>query len=169
HKIIEKLVEGNKSADFEELHLLAPGLCWSPDGRKIAISVKSGSHDAIHIFNVKTDDEVEIPVKFQGIFTMNWNPKSNSLVFTGDNSKQSDIIVYDLDKKQLKHITDDIFSDYNPTWSSDGTKIYFTSDRGDYSDLKNIPQGLKMKDFDYSHKDLFVYDMNTGELKKFIS
>ncbi len=167
HKVITKLVEGNRTANFEELHLLTPGLCWSPDGKRIAISVKSGSHDAIYVFNVNTDDEVEIPVKFDGIFAMNWNPKSNVLVFQGDNSRQSDIILYDLDKKKLTHVTDDIFSDYNPTWSNDGTKIYFTSDRGDYTDLKNIPQGLKMKDHDYSNRDLYVYDMNTENLSKF--
>ncbi|MFI5211995.1 MAG: peptidase MA family metallohydrolase, partial [Ignavibacteria bacterium] len=39
-RIIKKLISGNNTADFEELHLLAPGLCWSPDGRKVVIAVK---------------------------------------------------------------------------------------------------------------------------------
>ncbi len=87
-KILKKLISGNQSANFEELHLLAPGLCWSPNGRKIAISVKSGSKDAIYIIDVESGDENELPIEFDGIFSVDWNPNNNSLVFRGDNARQ---------------------------------------------------------------------------------
>jgi len=167
-KVITKLINGSRTANFEELHLLTPGLCWSPDSRKIAISTKAGSHDAMYIINVESEDEVEIPMKFDGIFTINWNPVNNSLVFRADNSKQSDIYTYDLNKKLLTPITHDIFSDNDPTWSSDGSKIYFTSDRGDNTDLNNIPADFNMKDYDYSKKGLYVYDIPSQTLSKFI-
>jgi len=166
-RIIKKLISGNATADFEELHLLAPGLCWSPNGKKIAISVKSGDKDAVYIIDVESDDEKELPIKFDGIFSVNWNPNNNSLVLRGDNSKQSDIWVYDLKTKKLEQITNDLFSDLEPTWSNDGKKIYFTSDRGDYTNLNNIPHEFEMADYDYSEKDLYVYDMDTKTLNKF--
>lgn len=166
-RIIKKLIKGSRTADFEELHLLTPGLCWSPNGKKIAISVKSGDKDAIYIFDVNTEDETELPVKFDGIFSVNWNPTNNSLVFRGDNSKQSDIWVYNLKTKQLQQITDDVFSDLDPTWSRDGKKIYFSSDRGDNIDLSSIPKNFNMVKYDYSDKNLYVYDMDSGILTKF--
>ena len=165
-KIIKDLISGNQTADFEELHLLTPGLCWSPDERKIAIAVKSGNEDAIYIVDVESEDMEEIPVHFNGIFSVQWNPFNNSLVFVGDNSQQSDIYVYHINEKKLEQITNDVFSDMDPTWSRDGEKIYFTSDRGDNTELDSIPT-----DFDMAYykpkKRLYVYDMNTRKLSKF--
>ena len=44
-KVIKKLVQGNSSADFEQLNVVTPGLSWSPDGKKIALSAKSDGYD----------------------------------------------------------------------------------------------------------------------------
>jgi Tol biopolymer transport system component len=167
-KVITKLIEGNSTADFEELHLLAPGLCWSPDEKYIAIAVKSGNRDAIHLINVETEEEEAVlPTKFYGVFSTSWNPVNNSLVFVGDNAKQSDIWIYDIKKKQMKQVTNDPFSDYEPSWSKDGRKIYFTSDRGDFTDPKTIPPDFKMSNYDYKQKAIYVYDVGTEKLEKF--
>lgn len=168
-KILQKLISGNQSADFEELHLLAPGLCWSPNGKKIAISVKSGAKDAIYIFDVESGDETELPIEFDGIFSVDWNPNNNSLVFRGDNARQSDIWIYNLKQKSLQRVTDDLFTDIDPRWSRDGKMIYFSSDRGPYTDLKDIPKDFDMNQYDYRDKDLYVYNVEDNTLKQFTS
>lgn len=167
-KILDKLVEGNKTANFEELHLLTPGLCWSPDGKQMAISVKAGDKDAIFIIDIESGDKEELPVQFEGIFSVNWNPVNNSLVFVGDDTKQSDIWVYNLDTKKLQRITNDIYSDADPTWSRDGNKIFFSSDRGEYSDTTQVTGKLNFSEYINARKDIYVYDMTDGSLKKFI-
>ena len=166
-KILKKLISGNQTADFEELHLLAPGLCWSPNGKKIAISVKSGAKDAIYIIDVESGDEQELPIEFDGIFSVDWNPKNNSLVFRGDNAKQSDIWIYNLKTKGLQQVTNDLFSDIDPKWSNDGKKIYFSSDRGNYTNLNDIPVDFDMNSYDYKDKDLYVYDVDNATLSHF--
>ncbi|TLY28207.1 MAG: biopolymer transporter Tol, partial [Ignavibacteria bacterium] len=45
--IQQKLVKGQRTPDFEELHLITPGMAWSPDGRRLALAAKSGDKDAI--------------------------------------------------------------------------------------------------------------------------
>lgn len=161
----QELIEGNTTANFEELHLLSPGLCWSPNGKYLVFSVKSGSKDAIYIIDIKEEDEYEIPTKFDGVFSASWNPKKDLIVFRADNSKQSDLWLYDVKKKKLTRITDDAFSDLDPTWSADGEKIYFTSDRGNNLELSS---NIRMADYDYSQKDLYVYDMNENKISRFM-
>jgi Tol biopolymer transport system component len=167
-RIIDKLVAGNKTANFEELHLLTPGLCWSPDSKKIAISVKAGDKDAIFIIDVESGDREELPVQFEGIFSVNWNPTNNSLVFVGDDTKQSDIWIYNLDTKKLQRITNDIYSDADPTWSRDGKKIFFSSDRDEYSDTTQISGKLNFSEYLNARKDIFMYDMTDGSVKRII-
>lgn len=166
-KIIKKLIGGNQTADFEELHLLTPGLCWSPNGKKVAISVKSGAKDAIYIIDAESGDERELPIEFDGIFSVDWNPVNNSLVLRGDNAKQSDIWIYDLNLKKLERVTNDLFSDIDPKWSRDGKKIYFSSDRGPYTSLNDIPADFDMNDYDFKDKDLYVYDVDSKQLTRF--
>jgi Tol biopolymer transport system component len=59
-----------------------------------------------------------------------------------------------------------VFSDSDPSWSRDGTKIYFTSDRANYTDLNNIPRNFKMSNHDYTEKDIYAYDIATKTLKR---
>jgi Tol biopolymer transport system component len=166
-KVIKKLIDGNQTADFEELHLLTPGLCWSPNGRKVAVSAKSGQKDVIYIIDVESGDEEALPIFFDGIFSVDWNPNNNSLVLRGDNSKQSDIYIYNLKTKVLDRVTDDLFSDADPKWSTDGKKIYFSSDRGDYTDLNNIPADFSIVNYNYMDKDLYEYDVDSKTLTRF--
>ncbi|MBS1517581.1 MAG: PD40 domain-containing protein [Bacteroidetes bacterium] len=160
-KIIKKVIEGNNSTDFEELHILTPGLAWSPDGRKLAISVKSGGSDMIYVIDIQTEETVEYPHDFDGIFYIGWSPTGNKIAFIGSKKEKSDLYVYDIKTKKLEALTDDIFSDANPTWSLDGKSIFFTSDRGSFTDPKKIPADFKMWDYDYSRSDYYRIDIDT--------
>src|SRR5690606_26564657 len=119
---------GSTGSDFEELQILTPGLSWSPDGRKLAVSVKSGERDAIFIINVQNGDEKKLPVRSNNISYVSWSPKGDKLAFVGMTDQESDIYTYDLNTGSVENLTDDIFSEMSPTWSPDGDHIFFTSD-----------------------------------------
>lgn len=166
-KIIKKLVDGQTQKNFEELHLLTPGLSWSPDGKKIAVAVKSGSHDAINIIDVSSGEIEEIPfTNLEGVFSVSWSPDGERLAFVGDNNQQSDIYVYDLKNKVLSNITNDIFSDSDPSWSPDGKKIYFISDRGDYLVRSDIPKDFKMWNYNFNQAQIYSIDIAGGVVDK---
>jgi len=165
-KIIKKLIEGNNSTDFEELHILTPGLSWSPDGRKLAISVKAGDRDAIYLIDVNSEDKEEIPVKFDAVYYVSWSPVGNKIAFIGAKEDRSNLYMYDLKSRKLEELTNDLFSDANPTWALDGKTIFFTSDRGNYVDPKTIPADLKMWKYDYSNTDYYSIDIQTKEMKR---
>jgi len=166
-KIIKELVAGYSRNNFEELHLLTPGLSWSPDGKRIAVAVKSGSHDAINIIDVSSGDVQEIPFdNLEGVFSVSWSPDGDRLAFVGDNNQQSDIYIYDLKNKVMTNLTSDIFSDSDPSWSRDGKKIYFVSDRGDYVNKSDIPKNFKMWNYDFNQAHIFSIDVATGIIEQ---
>lgn len=157
-KIEKKLIKGQRTADFEELHLLTPGMAWSPDGKQLALSVKSDGKDAIIIIDVATGKQRKLKISLDGISSIDWSPDGNLLAFVGHNHFKSDIYLYDLNSEKVQNLTDDIFTDSDPAWSYDGKKIYFSSDRHNFD-----PQRIgykyyvdKIKDFD---RDIFCIDI----------
>jgi len=166
-RIIEKVVKGETTPNFEELHILTPGLTWSPDGRKLAVSVKAGSKDAIFVIDVVEGDRDELPIQLDGIFYVTWSPVDKDIIaFVGNNTKQSDIYLYNMRTNQLTALTNDIFSDGTPTWSPDGKEIYFNSDRGDYTNPSAIPADFKMSNYDFDRSDLYKIDVKTKQITR---
>lgn len=159
--IEQKLIKGQRTADFEELHLLTPGMSWSPDGKNLALAAKSGGKDAIIIVNVSSRKEEKLELELDGIFSVDWSPKGDKLAFVGNSQHQSDIYVYDLTTKELVNLTDDIFSDADPAWSADGTSIFFSSDRSTYINRDEIPANFKMQSYNVRQHDLYNIKINS--------
>lgn len=155
-KVIKKLVDGQTTKNFEELHLLTPGLTWSPDGKRVAIAVKSGARDAIFMIDVQTDkmEKVEFS-ELSGVFSVSWSPEGDRLAFIGQRGPQSDVYVYDIANKSMVNLTEDIFSDTDPSWSADGKKIYFASDRGHYADKGQLNKNFRMWNHDFNQSHIY--------------
>lgn len=165
-KIIRKLIKGNQTNNFEELHILTPGLTWSPDGKKIAIASKAGESDAIFIVDVNTGKQQRLDIRLDGIFSVDWSPDGRLLTFSGLKMHQSDIYVYNLETKELVNLTNDIFSDSDPYFSADGKSIFFSSDRGDFIDIASREYFLDIINHNYRQLDLYRIDIKTREIQR---
>jgi len=159
-KIIKKLVEGNRTPDFEELNILTPGLSWSPNGDKIVLSAKSAGYDVVYIIDIEMEDKETLPIKMSGIKSVTWSPDGNKIAFIGQTNEESDLFIYNLETKEILNVTNDIFLDDNPAWSPDGKTIYFVSDRRDFL-TQTLPDTFKIYRFDYSQKDIYKVDLET--------
>jgi Tol biopolymer transport system component len=168
-EILDKLVSGQRTKDFEELHLLTPGITWSPDGKKIALAVKSGERDAIMIIDVESGRTERITLDLDGVFSVDWSADGHTMAFVGLKAPQSDIYLYNLETKELRNLTNDIFSDYDPVISPDGRTVYFSSDRGDFVHPSMVPQRFRMADFDYQQRDLYAIDVTTRRIDRLTS
>ncbi len=165
-KIIKKLIGGNRTPDFEELNIITPSLTWSPDGSKIALSVKSGGYDVIYLIDIESEDKTVIPIKLDGIQSVNWSPDGNKLAFVGHTAKQSDIYVYDINSDKLENLTDDIFSDKDPAWTQDSKKLYFISDREDNLNSKQLPNSFKIYNFNYGQNDIYTIEIESRKIAR---
>ncbi len=163
---ITKVVDGQRTKNFEELHLLTPGITWSPDGKKIALAVKSGERDAIYLIDVASGNEEKLEFELEGIFSVDWSRQGDKIAFVGNNTRQSDIFIYDLNTKDLTNLTDDVFSDSDPSWAPDGTMLYFVSDRRDYTDPSKLRTNFKISRFDYSQFDIYSIDIALKTIRR---
>jgi len=164
-KIIKRLVKGNRTADFEELNVLTPGLSWSPDGSKIVLSAKSNGTDVIYVIDVESEDVEHLPIVFDGIGTISWSPTGKYIAIAGHDTKQSDIYIYNVETKELVDLTNDPFTDEQPSWSNDEGKILFISDRKDFQ--ANPPSGDFMMSYhDYTQSDVYCIDLKTKEVTR---
>lgn len=163
-KVLDKIVEGNRSPDFEELNILTPGLTWSPDGKKISLSAKRSGHDIIYIIDVETKGREILPIRLESIQSVSWSNDGKYLAFIGQDTRQSDVYLYEFSTNKIINLTDDVFSDFDPSWSNDDRAIYFASDRKDYLSKKDIPANFMIQNHDYSQKDIYKYIIETGEV-----
>ncbi|QQS36743.1 MAG: PD40 domain-containing protein [Ignavibacteriales bacterium] len=165
-KIIKKLIEGNRTPDFEELNILTPALSWSPDGTKIALGAKRGGYDVVYIIDVETEERDELPINLDGIKSVAWSPDGSKLAFIGQNAKQSDVYLYDIETNEMTNLTNDLFSDSDPAWSSDGRTVYFASDRGEFLTTKELPDSFKIYEHNIDQLDLYSININNNVVSR---
>ncbi|MBK7378862.1 MAG: PD40 domain-containing protein [Ignavibacteriales bacterium] len=163
-KVVKKLVEGNRNPDFEELNILTPGISWSPDGSKIALSAKSNGWDVIYLIDVESEDKEILPFTFEGIHTVAWSPDGKDIAFIGQTATQTDVYIYNIESKQLTNVTNDIFSDLSLCWSNDAKKIFFSSDRDNYLRADLTADSVKIKNHNYSQTDIYSIELLTKKI-----
>ncbi len=170
---IKKLLSGGgASANFEELHLLSPGLSWSPDAKQVALATKAGETDAIFIFDVNGNDpQRKLPnIDVDGIGGLKWSPDGKSIAFVGTKNGQSDIYLYDLDKEESRNLTNDVFSDHEPSWSPDSKSIYFTSEREDHIVPGQYPLTYPSSvNYESPNRDVYRYNLATNTITRITS
>ncbi|RJP76414.1 MAG: hypothetical protein C4524_10070 [Candidatus Zixiibacteriota bacterium] len=160
-KVTKKLLSGQTSAKFEELHWLRPGLSWSPDSKYLAFASKAGKSDALHLLEVEKSKVVRtLRFDLDGVFSPFFSPDGRRIAFVGLKNGHSDIYVVNLDEEQLTKVTDDIFSDLDPAWSPDGRYLTFISDRGDYLEVPG--EGFRIAGHEYHQTDVYLADMENG-------
>ncbi len=166
NKIIKKLIKGQTSVDFEELHWLSPGMSWSPDGNKISFSAKAGDQDALYVYTIAGEKIEQFKFGLDGIFSAAWSPKGDEIAFIGNIDGASDIYVYNVKSKKLENITNDIFSDSDPTWSADGERLAFVSDRSKYISKDLIPEGFNIAHHNFENTDIYIINRDGSGLTR---
>jgi hypothetical protein len=136
---IKTLVKGEDNINFESLNILEPNLTWSPDGQKIALSTKSKGADNLAIVDYETGKVrmVKFP-KVDAIGSVSWSPDGNKIAFDGNIGPYQDIYVYNLQTREFSNVTNDVITDYEPTWGADSETVYFVSHRGDEVQLNSV-------------------------------
>ncbi|WP_295652167.1 DPP IV N-terminal domain-containing protein, partial [uncultured Mucilaginibacter sp.] len=149
-KILKKLTSKISNTHIDEFNFIESAGAWSPDSKQFAFSVFSGGRNKLVIVDVSNGKILhEISMEKAEQFSyVTWSPNGKDIVFSGMSEGQSDLYNYNLEDRELTQLTNDIYSDYQPSFSHDGTKLVFASDRTTYDKSlgQTIPFNLAVMD-----------------------
>ena len=164
-KEIRKIVAGQSSGDFEEFHWLRPGICWSPDSKKIVFAAKSKEQDALYIYDALTgDEEQQLKFGLDGIYSPDWSSDGNSICFVGQKDGLSNLYIYNIENEQLEKLTNDLFSVSYPKFSRDGKHILFSSDRREDLNIATVDRSIDLSKINLNVSDIYSLDIEKSLL-----
>ncbi len=125
------ILKGERSSKFESLHLMRSSISANGLGEMVFAS-RNYEKDALYFLDLESG-EIERTVKFDNLVSV------KSPAISADGSKVAfsgalkdgmfDLYVYDVSRDELRQLTDDIYSDRDASFSPDGKKVAFSSDR----------------------------------------
>ncbi|MEX1137518.1 MAG: hypothetical protein WEB89_11490 [Balneolales bacterium] len=161
--IIKTLIQGEDNVNFEELNILRPNLTWSPDGDRLALSTRTRGNIDLAIVDYNTGDlqRLHFP-DIDAIGSVAWSPDGTKLAFNGNSGPYTDIYVYNLETEEYDNVTNDVFTDSDPSWTADSEGILFTSDRGSKVSLSTYKTNYNvLLNPDLNQSD--IYKLNLGD------
>lgn len=130
----QTLIKGERSAKFESLYLLRSGIDATDSGL-VVFSSKAKEHDHLYVYDLNTRKiikEFNFP-ELIALRSPRFSDDAKQIVFSGVRKTGfCDLYVVDVESGEHTAITDDIYNDADPTFSWDGTKLVFSSDRCEY-------------------------------------
>ncbi|MGR3809625.1 tolB protein precursor [Jiulongibacter sp. NS-SX5] len=131
-KVIKRIPSSSFAGHVDSYSFIETAGTWSPDSKHLAIVVQSKGKNKLSIINTANGNKKIYSLKGVDSFTNpTWSPDGNSIVVSGLMEGHSDLYSFNIKTKDVKNLTNDEYSDIQPSWSPDGRFIYFVSDRGD--------------------------------------
>ncbi len=154
--VIKKLTSKVSNTHIDEFNFIESAGTWSPDGKKFAFSVFNKGRNRMLVVEVPSGRVLEdISMgKAEQFSNLSWSPKGDEMVFQGLAEGQSDLYLYNFKSKKVTQLTNDKYSDNQPSFSRDGKKIVFASDRTTYD--QSLSQDITF--------NLAEYDLATGKV-----
>ncbi len=155
-KVLQKLTSKISNTKIDEFNFIESAGAWSPDSKRFAFSIFSSGRNRMLIVEIpsgKVSANISMG-KAEQFGNLSWSPNGNDIVFQGMSDGQGDLYMYSFDTKQVRQLTNDKYSDYQPNFSRDGKKIIFTSDRTTYD--KSLSQAISF--------NLAELDIATGKV-----
>jgi len=131
-RVLKRLVKGERSGGFELMHLVRPGVAWSPDEKTIAVVTTSAGRDNVALIDYETGRiRRRIYGNLDGMYSPRFSPDGRRIVFAGLKNGFSDIYTVEVVGGEPKRVTYDMYEDRDPVFSPGGDSIAFISDRPD--------------------------------------
>jgi Tol biopolymer transport system component len=156
-KIMRKLSSQVANSHIDDFNFLESAGAWSPDSKQFAFSIFSKGKNQLMVINV---DNGSVALRtdmgnVEQFGNLTWSPNGDDIAFSGMVEGQSDIFTYNIKTKTVTPITNDAYSDYAPSYSPDGKKLVFSSDRASMmKNSSNAVHPINLSIYDIESKSL---------------
>lgn len=158
-KTIRKIESTSFGAHVDSYSFIETSGTWSPDSRKFAIVIQSKGKNKLLVIDILNGEKREYqPSNVDAFSNPAWSPDGTQILFSGLKEGISDVYSFNFRTKETINLTQDEYSDIQPIWSADGSKVYFVSDRG------GNKQKLEKENFRISSLDLNSKNISTLQL-----
>ena len=167
NRIISKLTSSLRKTHIDDFNYIEDAGSWSPDGKQyIMTTFTKGTNKfliaTLHKNKVKSTREIEVK-GVDALINPEWSPDGKTILFNGLVKGKSDLYLYDLENGNVEQLTNDLYSDLQPLWSTDGNEIAFISDRGPDSNIdKQIYGSYRLCVLKRETKQIIVYNLFPG-------
>ncbi len=103
---------------------------WSPDGKYIAFVVYEHGDNGLIIIDAQTGKiikDITFP-QFEAFTYPAWSPDGQWIAFSIINNSQTDIVLYNVKNGQTRQLTNDIYAQFQLSWSPSGKYLAFSTD-----------------------------------------
>ena len=167
NKIISKLTSSLRKTHIDDFNYIEEAGSWSPDGKKYILTTFTKGTNKFLIATleknkVKSTQEIKIN-GIDALINPEWSPNGKSILFNGLVRGKSDLYLYHLETDETEQLTNDYYSDLQPSWSTDGEEIAFISDRGPDSNIeKQIYGSYRLCVLKRATGQIIIYDLFSG-------
>jgi Tol biopolymer transport system component len=131
-RVLRRLVKGGRTGGFESMHLIRPGVAWSPDEKLVAVVTTSGGRDNLALIDYSSGKvRRRIYGNLDAIYCPKFSPDGDKIAFVGLKNGFSDVYTTGVEGGEPVRMTYDIYEERDPAFSPSGDSVAFISDRPD--------------------------------------
>ncbi len=110
---------------------------WAPDSKKLAFTDQTLT---LYILDLQSEtltkvdkayfENVDVSLDLKPIYDFSWSPDSRFIAYSKmDSTLVNKIYIYALDENKTRCISEGLFNDFHPVFSTDGEHLFFISNR----------------------------------------
>ncbi len=134
-----------------------PVFAWHPSGK--VVSYIQEWRDRLILITYNIDDKKETRrelFQLDKVLSMDYSPNGQQMAFSGVKNGQTDIYLYYTIGNRQENLTNDLYGDFDPSFSKDGNRVLFTSNRPDDTLRTKAPLTTV-----YENRDVFAFNLKT--------
>lgn len=134
-----------------------PVFAWHPSGRAVSYIQEWRDRLILITYNIDEGKKNRRELfQLDKVLSMSYSPGGQQMIFSGVKDGQTDLYLYYTIGNRQEKLTNDLYGDFDPSFSKDGNRVLFTSNRPDDTLRSKAP--LKVV---YENRDVFAFNLKT--------